>query len=93
MLRLNMYPADFKAQSRLNSVGLMPYFAADDDTKETIKKAKTEDVITLEGTDTDQDRAQLGQAIAGTIATDSPTEKIRREIRYAVNYQDVQTQA
>lgn len=79
MLRL-MSMTDPKAQARLSSVGLILYLAADDDAKETIKQAETEGSIVLEGSEGDQDRAGLIRSIVDLIATDSPTEKIHREV-------------
>lgn len=79
MLRLRA-TTDYRAEALLRSVGLMLYLAADDDAQETIKQAETEGRIVLEGSDDDADRSALVASIISLIATDSPTEKIQREV-------------
>lgn len=79
MLRV-MAASDPKANARLRSVGLMLYLAADDDAKETIKQAETEGQFVLKGSDEDPDRTELVEALLTLIATETPTEKVQREV-------------
>lgn len=73
-------PAEPKAKKRLNSVRKMVYLEAEEDSEEIIKQADTEGTIMLEGYKYDQGREELITAIVDLIGTESPTEKIQREV-------------
>lgn len=79
MLRI-MAISNVRAQAVLRNVGLMQYIEADEDSKETIKKAEKEGRIVLEGIQDDDDRSILVGSIVDLIDTESLTEKIRTEV-------------
>lgn len=79
MLHL-MEKSDRKAQDRLAAVGFMLYLAHDDEAMESMNQTDTEGTLSLERADRYEERGELLHAVMYILATESPTEKIRREI-------------
>lgn len=65
----------------------MLYLAADDDAKEALKQAETEGTLSLEGSEDDENRTELVAKIMSILATESPTEKIQREVELVSDIQ------
>lgn len=71
---------DHKSQARLDMVGLIIYMSCDADTKAKLRAAETGGILNLKGEIDDPDRSHLISQILSTIAAESASEKIQREV-------------
>lgn len=77
---------DVKAKDWLDMMGLIIYLACDDEAKAKLRAEAMEKRLQLKGDDTDPDRATLVQKIISTIAQETPSEKIQREMKLVERY-------
>lgn len=74
--------ADAKAPARLDMMGIIVYLACDDESKAKLRTIDTEKRLLLIGEDTDPVRTELICSIISTIAQETPSEKIQREMNF-----------
>lgn len=71
---------DHKSQGRLDMIGLIVYMSCDAEAKAKLRAAETEGLLKLKGDANDPDRKKLITQILNTIAAESASEKIQREV-------------
>jgi len=81
---------DTRARAIVQGGGYVIYRYCDRTAQELITKAITTGSVKLEGENTDPEREQLVEHIISTIAKDSPTERVRREVDMLTDIQNCQ---
>lgn len=72
--------ADPKAKARLDMMGLIIYLACDDEAKAKLRAEETEKRMNLKGDVSDPNRSKLLEKILETIAHETASERIQREV-------------